>query len=415
MARTRELWIFGISLFLYFPLILSQIRQVSDEELGAAFILNSYIYLAGDISAQSRQGETQVLFRADNTRLGTHFAIYVQFQPPQAVIKLRSRDRRDYQVTFPSPVLANNDELKIMVYFGDLQRASNEIRVYVNCEAIGRDNTEIPIREGILGEVRTEKSPNFQFYVNANVRNMLRAQGCSIPDEVVDTSTEPTVLEVPQWAQSTFRERPSIHDSRSGRMDGINIDLSNRFPDYDVRHFRSLESSLRGLTHAVRQLQIDLQSQTVETRSLREELRSCDMCRLGSHYRRPQQLTTCASNPCFRGVRCEDTPRGYRCGACPRGYRGDGASCTRLPTCRDRPCFQGVTCYDIGNGYRCGQCPSGLTGDGTRDGCRPFRPSCDNSPCFPGVLCSDTAEGYTCGPCPEGYNGNGTQCQDINE
>ena len=54
------------------------------------------------------------------------------------------------------------------------------------------------------------------------------------------------------------------------------------------------------------------------------------------------QVRSCQTNPCFAGVRCEDTDRGYRCGACPRGYYGDGMRCAKIPSCRDNPCFRGM-------------------------------------------------------------------------
>ncbi|KAK7580571.1 hypothetical protein V9T40_001200 [Parthenolecanium corni] len=115
----------------------------------------------------------------------------------------------------------------------------------------------------------------------------------------------------------------------------------------------------------------------------------------------------CDRNPCFPGVTCFESPDGPRCGPCPSGYSGDGRSCERIITCSDLRCFPGVPCYMSVNGPQCGPCPAGYTGDGRN--CT--RPLCQFSPCFIGVECTDTPEGPRCGPCPTGYTGDGRECR----
>lgn len=174
--------------------------------------------------------------------------------------------------------------------------------------------------------------------------------------------------------------------------------------------------AVKQLSQAVLDLRQMMQSQTTETRALREIMANCAMCSgigMGDGGGKPR--IRCSTQPCFDGVRCVDTEDGFRCGACPKGYSGDGVECRRHTTCRDRPCFYGVQCQDIDGGYRCGPCPPGFTGDGTRGGCQPEKIMCDSKPCFPGVGCRDTADGFQCGPCPTGYTGNGTHCEDVNE
>ncbi|XP_022257028.1 cartilage oligomeric matrix protein-like isoform X2 [Limulus polyphemus] len=168
----------------------------------------------------------------------------------------------------------------------------------------------------------------------------------------------------------------------------------------------SLVLSLKELTTAVKELRFLLESQTLETKMLRESLEKCEICKVQN---------TCRDKPCFPGVLCEDTPRGYQCGPCPRGFQGNGTKCIPLVTCSDKPCFPDVRCYDREKiGYECGPCPPGFTGDGVN--CSPYN-ACEESPCWPGVQCTttDTSTGFRCGQCPVGFSGNGTICEDIDE
>ncbi|KAK3266539.1 hypothetical protein CYMTET_24845 [Cymbomonas tetramitiformis] len=57
----------------------------------------------------------------------------------------------------------------------------------------------------------------------------------------------------------------------------------------------------------------------------------------------PPPPTPCSSDPCFPGVRCEDSPAddgwgtdlaGFRCLGCPSGFDGDGVSCMDLDEVR---------------------------------------------------------------------------------
>ncbi|KAH8031748.1 hypothetical protein HPB51_020743 [Rhipicephalus microplus] len=119
---------------------------------------------------------------------------------------------------------------------------------------------------------------------------------------------------------------------------------------------------------------------------------------------------TCASRPCFPGVRCVDTSHGdYRCGPCPSGYTGDGIRCQPNDRCaHEKPCFPGVTCRNAPGG--------GL----------PLRTV---SRGIPRVACVNEYPGFRCGPCPRGFEGDGDhrgvglafargspqQCRDVDE
>ncbi|XP_076816426.1 uncharacterized protein LOC143462236 isoform X2 [Clavelina lepadiformis] len=68
---------------------------------------------------------------------------------------------------------------------------------------------------------------------------------------------------------------------------------------------------------------------------------------------------TCATNRCFPGVNCTDTPTGRECGECPEGTEGDGANCTITEKCPGN-CTQ--DCSSLLNGVLC-ICYNGYTPD----------------------------------------------------
>lgn len=70
------------------------------------------------------------------------------------VVKLTSSDRREYQVTFPTQSLHRDSDTRFLLSFSNLQSTSNGLQLYVNCELAGKDNTEVPIREALLGNQR---------------------------------------------------------------------------------------------------------------------------------------------------------------------------------------------------------------------------------------------------------------------
>ncbi|XP_011660808.2 uncharacterized protein LOC115918503 [Strongylocentrotus purpuratus] len=89
----------------------------------------------------------------------------------------------------------------------------------------------------------------------------------------------------------------------------------------------------------------------------------------------------CQSNRdrCNVNARCENQPGGFAC-VCNAGYIGTGEQCLTLgrDTCAQNPCFEGVRCNDLrinvntldytsqeeAKRYECGPCPPGHVGDG---------------------------------------------------
>ncbi|KAK7115738.1 cartilage oligomeric matrix protein-like [Littorina saxatilis] len=410
----------------------------------------SEVFLTGEFLTPRNTRRRFVMVRAQSRQRGTLFEISVDFRQPQVILRLRTEDGRDYQLAFPTRALHQDDRKRFLLHFYDLDLPSNSIRLFVDCVNIGVDKTEIPIRSILVNDdVTVRQTPSFKFHVQTTLPEMLMGQGCGRESYEEPPTTPAPKLELPAWASGRLRpERtdpeppprregptPSLYDNVNGRTQEIPETVDRgRVIEEDVTNGNVLDSgrdpymrmaaALRDLTATIRQLRQDLQSQSQETRELRQTLTQCAMCRIDQRAEEPRPTRPtpapvnrrrCESNPCFRGVRCVDTEEGFRCGSCPRGYYGDGIRCERYTTCADNPCFPGVACQDTERGYRCGACPAGLTGDGTRAGCRSLLPSCADRPCFPGVECQDTPSGARCGSCPTGYTGNGTYCEDIDE
>lgn len=66
------------------------------------------------------------------------------------VVNLKSLDGREYAVRFPTQQLKEDKDKKILIRFLNLRSNSNGIELYVNCVNIGRDNTELPIRDVVF-------------------------------------------------------------------------------------------------------------------------------------------------------------------------------------------------------------------------------------------------------------------------
>lgn len=69
------------------------------------------------------------------------------------VVRLRTRDRREYQLTFPTRALHQNDRKRFILHFTEMDKPSNGIRLFVDCQNIGLDTTEIPIRSLLRGNL----------------------------------------------------------------------------------------------------------------------------------------------------------------------------------------------------------------------------------------------------------------------
>uniref|UniRef100_A0A3Q3E234 Thrombospondin 4a n=1 Tax=Hippocampus comes TaxID=109280 RepID=A0A3Q3E234_HIPCM len=143
---------------------------------------------------------------------------------------------------------------------------------------------------------------------------------------------------------------------------------------------------------------------------------------------RCDDIDECQFNPCFPGVRCENTAPGFRCGKCPSGYEGpeingvgvsDAQSnkqlCEDIDECLNPPAHGGCTanshCYNTIGAFLCGDCKNGFTGD-QASGCQGTR-LCSNgqpNPCDANAECVVQRDGSIGCVCGVGWAGDGYKC-----
>ncbi|XP_076104417.1 uncharacterized protein LOC143073060 [Mytilus galloprovincialis] len=448
-----ELSIF-LFMFGYITIVESQIRQAADNELYEVFSRTEDVFLSGELppSSVQRSGVT-FLFSGQDFVAGTQFAVYIDFNVNQVIIRSSSRAVGDDSMTFQTPLLKTTDGIKMIIHFHNLFRQRNVADLYVNCVRQGQTRSKLPFKAMLYGKQTIKKEDEFNFYWNADIHMILKRQHCSTPQPTFTRPSQRPFLPLPKSHQRssqviTVPERDGIPITRqqnevsnvipAREFRGVEINVIKgpddpnkqtnggdgyRTETETVNHFQDvnnlLTDALKELTTSVKSLQEEIKKQAIETRSLREIINKCDMCTVLSERAPRDQLTlkklTCADNPCSKQVSCRNTKRGFKCGKCPPGFKGNGKKCFLRPNCKLQPCFKGVLCTNTRKGYKCGKCPSGMEGDGTKNGCKLPIIKCDKYPCFENVSCTDTKSGHICGHCPIGFAGNGSKadCKKI--
>ena len=86
------------------------------------------------------------------TELNPVFCLtYVRIVIP-VFVSLKCRDGREYKIGFPVQ-LGPQRSARVLIQLQDLNEDVNGIRVFLNCQLIGEDTTEEPIREVFEDEV----------------------------------------------------------------------------------------------------------------------------------------------------------------------------------------------------------------------------------------------------------------------
>ncbi|KAL3222992.1 hypothetical protein MRX96_027882 [Rhipicephalus microplus] len=312
---------------------------------------------------------------------------------------------------------------------------NTDVHVFLDCQVQEQLSLSLPLREMARQStglrVYRDKRIKVNTLHNVTVHNVLRRASPSCKKREALTTPSVTVSGRSSSGGGSTSGRMSMTSDGSDHVGG-------EVPD--DAHFRGDIGRLatRALIDLIDMLGESKKAIEVQTRALLMLTETLSRCHLCQRQSADHDLiinvgaapATCASRPCFPGVRCVDTSHGdYRCGPCPSGYTGDGIRCQPNDRCaHEKPCFPGVTCRNApGGGYHCGPCPEGFHGNGTH--CEDLD-ECDAAePCFQGVACVNEYPGFRCGPCPRGFEGDGDhrgvgltfargspqQCRDVDE
>lgn len=63
----------------------------------------------------------------------------------------------------------------MLIYFSDLQSPSNGVQLFMNCDLIAKDNTEVAIREALLGNISTVRQNKIleSYILNDNLHHTI--------------------------------------------------------------------------------------------------------------------------------------------------------------------------------------------------------------------------------------------------
>lgn len=63
-----------------------------------------------------------------------------------------TRDSRYYQSSFPLPALTSGKH-SLLLQMAGLNKDVNELRLFIDCQFIGEENTEVPVRQSLMGKI----------------------------------------------------------------------------------------------------------------------------------------------------------------------------------------------------------------------------------------------------------------------
>jgi len=63
-----------------------------------------------------------------------------------------TRDNRSYQTSFAIHALTSGTHT-VLLQMADLNKDVNDLRLFIDCQYIGEERTEVPIRESLMGKI----------------------------------------------------------------------------------------------------------------------------------------------------------------------------------------------------------------------------------------------------------------------
>lgn len=85
------------------------------------------------------------------------FAIMSNVFNLPVILIIWTRDNRKYQTSFQLQSSLDDGQHYLMLQMADLNREVNRLRLFIDCQLIGEESTEVPIRNALLGRITVVK------------------------------------------------------------------------------------------------------------------------------------------------------------------------------------------------------------------------------------------------------------------
>ncbi|XP_061762351.1 thrombospondin-4a [Nerophis ophidion] len=326
-----------------------------------------------------------------------YLELNVQAKLSKITLRYQKADGRFATTSFNHASLADGREHHVMLHASGLNRGPPRLNVYVDCR-LAHTLEDLPAAFGSLPAgsnsvaLRTLKSSgqgkmtDMKLVIDDTIDNVATLQDCSLDH------TEPLQL-------------LSFQAGRGAQE----------------------QTTMQELRVMVAEMKALLNEQIKEINFLRNTIAECLACGLSGNPTNPGPPVdqtgspSCPPGTCFRQDMClPSASGGYQCAPCPDGYTGDGVHCDDIDECQFDPCFSGVRCENTAPGFRCGRCPLGyrgpeINGMGISDAqsdkqvCEDID-ECLNPPeiggCTPNSHCYNIIGSFRCGDCKNGFTGD---------
>ncbi|KAM9821556.1 thrombospondin-4a [Syngnathus typhle] len=353
-----------------------------------AFLLSSF-----KLQNKAPSSLYSIINPRDNSK---YLELTVQAKLSKVTLRYQKTDGRYDTTSFNHGSLADGKEHHVLLHASGLQRGPPRLNIYVDCKLVHILN-DLPAAFGSI-----PRGPNtvalrmlqggmtdMKLVLDDTVDNVATLQDCSLDQN------EP--LKLLSFQASTGVEEQST-----------------------IQELRSMLVELKEM----------LNQQIKETNFLRKTITECLSCGPDGKpidprpYPGPGQYQmppACPPGTCFQQDMCIPSPTGgYQCAPCPDGYTGDGIHCDDIDECQFNPCFPGVRCENTAPGFRCDKCPLGYSGPELNGAGVSYAQSnkqvcedideCLNPPehggCTDNSHCYNTIGSFNCGDCKTGFTGD---------
>ncbi|XP_061527718.1 thrombospondin-4a [Phycodurus eques] len=353
-----------------------------------AFLLSSF-----KLQNKAPTSLYSVINPKDNSK---YLELNVQAKLSKVTLRYQKADGRYGTTSFNHASLADGNDHHVLLHASGLQRGPARLNIYVDCRLV-HTLDDLPAAFGSIPRgpnsvaLRTLQGgvTDMKLVLDDTIDNVATLQDCTLDQ------SEPLKL-------LSFQAGRGVQEQTT------------------MQELRSMLAEMKEM----------LNQQIKETNFLRNTITECLPCGLGGSPTNPGpppgpgqyvMPPSCPPGTCFRQDMCiPSLTGGYQCAPCPDGYGGDGVHCDDIDECQFNPCFPGVRCENTAPGFRCGKCPLGYDGpqingvgvsyaQSNKQVCEDIDECLsppDNGGCTANSHCYNTIGSFRCGDCKNGFRGD---------